>query len=67
MFDAARKLVYRGRLDGSRPGNDTPVDGADLRRALEAVLAGEPVAVEQLPSVGCNIKWKTGNEPGWHT
>jgi peroxiredoxin len=65
LFDADRRLVYRGQLDSSRPGNDEPVDGADLRRAIDAVLAGEPVAAEQLPSLGCNIKWKAGNEPAW--
>jgi peroxiredoxin len=65
LFDAAHRLVYRGQLDGSRPGNDVPVDGADLRRAIDAVLAGEPVPAAQVPSLGCNIKWKAGNEPPW--
>lgn len=65
LFDADRALVYRGQLDGSRPGNSVPVDGSDLRAALDAVLAGEPVAEEQIPSVGCNIKWKPGNEPDY--
>jgi peroxiredoxin len=65
LFDAGRKLVYRGQLDGSRPGNDMPVDGADLRRALDAVLASEPVPADQVPSLGCNIKWKAGKEPGY--
>ena len=65
LFDAGRSLVYRGQLDGSRPGNSVPVDGNNLRRALDAVLAGEPVAAEQIPSVGCNIKWKPGNEPDY--
>ena len=63
LFDADRRLVYRGQLDGSRPGNDVPVDGADLRRAIDAVLAGDPVPAAQVPSLGCNIKWKAGNEP----
>lgn len=63
VFDADRSLVYRGQLDGSRPGNDVPVDGRDLRAALDAVLSGSPVPEEQLPSAGCNIKWKPGNEP----
>ena len=63
LFDRARKLVYRGQLDDSRPGNTTPVTGKDLRAALDAVLAGRPVAAAQRPSVGCNIKWKPGNEP----
>ena len=61
LFDADRRLVYRGPLDGSRPGNDVPCDGADLRRALDAVLANQPVPGEQVPSLGCNIKWKPGN------
>lgn len=60
LFDRDRKLVYRGQLDGSRPGNGVPVTGQDLRAALDAVLAGRPVAVEQRPSLGCNIKWKPG-------
>jgi len=63
LFDADKKLVYRGQLDGSRPGNDVPVTGKDLRAALDAVLAGNPVPAEQRPSVGCNIKWKRGNTP----
>jgi len=63
LFDGARTLVYRGQLDASRPGNGIPVTGADLRAALDAVLAGRPVATDQEPSLGCNIKWKPGNEP----
>jgi len=63
LFDADRKLAYRGQLDGARPGNDLPVNGHDLRAALDAVLAGKPVPEPQLPSLGCNIKWKPGNEP----
>ncbi len=65
VFDKDRRLVYRGQMDDSRPGNDVPVSGADLRKALDAVLAGKPVASEQKPSMGCNIKWKPGNEPGY--
>ncbi len=65
LFDRARALVYRGQLDASRPGNDVPVTGRDLRAALDAVLAGRPVAEDQRPSMGCNIKWKPGNEPGY--
>jgi peroxiredoxin len=65
LFDGERKLVYRGQLDASRPRNDVPVTGSDLRAALDAVLAGEPVPEEQVPSIGCNIKWKPGNEPGY--
>jgi peroxiredoxin len=58
LFDAQRALVYRGQLDASRPENGVPVSGADLRAAIEAVLAGKPAAAEQKPSIGCNIKWK---------
>lgn len=58
VFDGAMKLVYRGQMDGSRPRNDVPVTGEDLRAALDAVLAGEPVSEVQRPSLGCNIKWK---------
>jgi peroxiredoxin len=65
LFDAGRRLVYRGQLDGSRPGNSVPVDGEDLRRAIDAVLAGEPVPEEQVPSIGCSIKWTRGNEPAY--
>ena len=60
LFDAARKLVYRGQLDDSRPGNNKPVTGRDLRAAIDAVLAGQPVSKDQRPSIGCNIKWKPG-------
>ena len=65
LFDANRTLVYRGQLDGSRPSNGVSCDGADLRAALDAVLAGEPVAAPQRPSLGCNIKWHPGAEPAW--
>ncbi|MFM7425811.1 MAG: thioredoxin family protein [Elainella sp.] len=65
LFDADHKLVYRGQLDDSRPGNDKPVTGADLRAALDAVLSGRPVAAEQKPSIGCNIKWKPGQAPDY--
>jgi peroxiredoxin len=58
LFDRARRLVYRGQLDDSRPGSGKPVTGADLRAALDAVLAGRPVGRDQKPSVGCNIKWR---------
>jgi peroxiredoxin len=60
LFDKNRKLVYRGQFDDSRPGNGLPVTGADLRAALDALLAGQPVSSRQIPSVGCNIKWKSG-------
>lgn len=63
LFDADRRLAYRGQFDGSRPGNTVPVTGGDLRAAADAVLAGQPVAPDQKPSIGCNIKWKAGNEP----
>ena len=63
LFDAQRQLVYRGQLDESRPGSGKPVTGKDLRAAIDAVLAGEPVNPDQKPSIGCNIKWKKGREP----
>ena len=63
LFDADRKLVYRGQFDDSRPGNGRPISGADLRAALEALLSGRPVPPRQLPSMGCNIKWKSGHAP----
>ncbi len=66
LFDAQRKLVYRGQLDGSRPGNGRPLNGRDLRQALEAVLSHLPVSQDQKPSIGCNIKWKPGNEPAYY-
>jgi peroxiredoxin len=63
LFDKERRLVYRGRLDGSTPGNDVSTTGAELRGALDALLAGRTVPPDQKPSVGCNIKWKPGDEP----
>ncbi len=63
LFDGERKLVYRGQLDDSRPRNEVPVTGRDLRAALDAVLAGHAVPEEQRPSIGCNIKWRPGSEP----
>lgn len=65
LFDADRKLVYRGQLDDSRPSTDVPVTGQDLRAALGAVLDSQPIAADQKPSIGCNIKWKPGNEPAY--
>jgi thiol-disulfide isomerase/thioredoxin len=65
LFDGDRRLAYRGQLDDSRPGNGVPVTGRDLRAALDALLAGEPVPSEQRPSLGCNIKWRPGGEPKW--
>ncbi|MDJ0571533.1 MAG: thioredoxin family protein [Pleurocapsa sp. MO_192.B19] len=63
LFDANQKLAYRGQLDDSRPSTDIPVTGKDLRRAIDTVLQGKAVDFEQKPSIGCNIKWKPGNEP----
>ncbi len=63
LFDKERELAYRGQLDESRPGNGIPVTGRDLRAALDALLSGRRVSPEQRPSIGCNIKWKPGNEP----
>ena len=63
LFDADRRLVYRGQLDPSRPGGDVPVTGHDLRAAIDALVAGAPPLAEQTPSLGCNIKWKPGNHP----
>ena len=65
LFDRERALVYRGQMDDSRPGGGLPVTGADLRAALDAVLEGRPVPQDQKPSIGCNIKWKAGNEPDY--
>ena len=67
LLDADRKLAYRGQLDDSRPGNNKPVTGRDLRAAMDAVLAGQPVSQDQKPSIGCNIKWKKGKEPAYFT
>jgi len=66
LFDRDQRLVYRGQFDDSRPGNDVPVTGSDLRAAVEAVLGGNAVATEQKPSMGCNIKWRPGNEPDYY-
>jgi len=65
LFDRDGRLAYRGQMDDSRPGNGRPLTGADLRAAIEAVLEGRPVSEDQKPSVGCNIKWKSGNEPDY--
>jgi peroxiredoxin len=67
LFDASGRLAYRGELDESRPGNGIPVTGRDLRAAIDAVLAGEPVGEDQKASIGCNIKWRPGNEPSYFT
>jgi peroxiredoxin len=63
VFDKSRKLAYRGQLDDSRPSNGKPVTGADLRSAIDALLAGDAVNSEQKSSIGCNIKWRKGSEP----
>jgi peroxiredoxin len=65
LFDRGRRLAYRGQFDASRPGNGIPVTGKDLRAALDAVLAGKPTSELQVASIGCNIKWKSGNEPDY--
>ena len=65
LFDSQQQLVYRGQLDGGRPSNDIPVNGRDIRAALDTLLAGDDVSEEQIPSVGCNIKWKPNNSPEW--
>ncbi len=65
IFDKNRKLVYRGQLDDSRPGNNLPITGKDLREAIDAVLQDKPINPNQKPSMGCNIKWKPGNEPSY--
>ncbi|MGH7822950.1 MAG: thioredoxin family protein, partial [Candidatus Binatia bacterium] len=65
LFDRERRLVYRGQFDDSRPKNDKPVTGKDLRSACDDVLASRAVTVEQRPSIGCNIKWKPGNAPAY--
>lgn len=65
LFDRDHRLVYRGQFDASRPGNGVPVTGADLRKALDELLAGRPVDADQRPSIGCNIKWRPGNAPAY--
>jgi len=65
LFDSQKSLVYRGQMDDSRPGNGIPVTGADLTAAIDALLEGKPIRSDQKPSMGCNIKWKPGNEPDY--
>jgi peroxiredoxin len=65
LFDGDRRLAYRGRLDASRPNSGVPVTGDELGAAVDAVLHGSPAPTDQLPSMGCNIKWKAGNQPDW--
>ena len=67
LFDSNRRLVYRGQFDGSRPKNNVAVNGADLRAAADAVIAGTAPSETQRPSMGCNIKWYPGNEPAYFT
>lgn len=66
VFDSGLRCVYRGQLDGSRPGNEIPVTGSDLRNLLDALINGTEVSPVQIPSIGCNIKWKPGSEPGYY-
>jgi len=65
LFDRERRLAYRGQFDASRPGGRIPVTGADLRAACEALLGAKPAPQDQIPSIGCSIKWKPGQEPDW--
>ncbi len=65
LYDDSHELVYRGQFDGARPGNNLPVNGVDLREAVDALLQGASIPPEQTPSLGCNIKWKAGNEPDY--
>jgi len=65
LFDSSHRLVYRGQYDGSRPGNNVAVSGSDLRSAVDALLSGGEIPADQIPSVGCNIKWRAGNEPDY--
>jgi peroxiredoxin len=65
LFDSDKKLVYRGQFDDSRPGNNVPVTGADLSAAVDELVGGKTISVSQQPSLGCNIKWKPGNEPDY--
>jgi hypothetical protein len=65
LFDGNRRLFYRGQMDSSRPGNDVSITGQDLRDALDRLLEGREAPEEQRPSMGCNIKWKPGNEPDY--
>ncbi len=65
LYDERHVLVYRGQFDAARPGNEQPVNGVDLREASDALLQGAAIAMDQTPSLGCNIKWKAGNEPDY--
>jgi peroxiredoxin len=66
IFNSVDKCIYRGQLDDSRPGNNIPVTGKDIRNVLNALISGNPISTNQLPSIGCNIKWKPGNEPEYY-
>jgi len=66
LFDKDRRLAYRGQIDGSRPGNTVPVDGRDLRAAMDALLKGGRPLADQRPATGCNIKWKPGKQPAYY-
>lgn len=66
VFDQQRRLAYRGQFDPSRPGNGVPVTGSDLRAAVDEVLKNQPASAKQMPSIGCNIKWRPGNEPDYY-
>lgn len=66
LFNAELKLVYRGQFDNARPGNSEPITGSDLSSAVDHLIAGKSISVEQRPSMGCNIKWKPGNEPSYY-
>ena len=65
LFDSSHRLVYRGQYDGSRPGNNIAVSGSDMRSAVDALFSGSDIPADQIPSVGCNIKWRAGNEPDY--
>ncbi len=65
LFDADHRLVYRGQYDAARPGNGVEVTGKDLKAAVDALLAGDAISPEQVPSIGCNIKWRAGNAPDY--
>lgn len=66
VFDSNDVCVYRGQLDSSRPGNDHPINGKDLREVLDNLISGKKISSNQIPSLGCNIKWKAGNEPSYY-
>ena len=65
LFDASHNLVYRGQYDAARPGNEAPVNGKDMKQAVDALISGSAQSNEQIPSVGCNIKWRAGNQPDY--